>query len=148
MTTWNITTTGNPSLIILKKNIKWWNESTNINCMKWLIHNCIKLLDVSYTFLWMLLLAHVLLSHKLGQLSCPSIIIYLHNIWWSVTAVWIHDSKVHGANMGLISGRQDPGGPHLGPMNFAIWNIFATLSTCRWFSEKCTIGLTNMHTTI
>ena len=33
------------------------------------------------------------------------------------------DSKVHGANMGPISGRQDPGGPHVGPINFAIWDI-------------------------
>ena len=31
------------------------------------------------------------------------------------------DSKVHGANVGSIWGRQDPGGPHVGPMNFAIW---------------------------
>ena len=31
------------------------------------------------------------------------------------------DSKVHGANMGPIWGRQDPGGPHDCPMNFAIW---------------------------
>ena len=31
------------------------------------------------------------------------------------------DSKVHGASMGPIWGRQDPGGPHVGPMNFAIW---------------------------
>ena len=25
--------------------------------------------------------------------------------------------------MGPIWGRQDPGGPHVGPMNFAIWGI-------------------------
>ena len=31
------------------------------------------------------------------------------------------DSKVHEANMGPIWGRQDPDGPHVGPMNFAIW---------------------------
>ena len=31
------------------------------------------------------------------------------------------DSKVHGANMDPIWGRQDPDGPHVGPMNFAIW---------------------------
>ena len=31
------------------------------------------------------------------------------------------DSKIHGANMGPIWGRQDPGGPHVGFMNFAIW---------------------------
>ena len=41
------------------------------------------------------------------------------------------DSKVHGANMGPISGRQGPGGPHVGPKNFAIWvnmlNMIRTL---------------------
>ena len=34
------------------------------------------------------------------------------------------NSKVHEANMGPIWGRQDPGGPHVGPMNFAIWGRF------------------------
>ena len=33
------------------------------------------------------------------------------------------DSKVHEANMGPIWGQQDPGGPHVGPMNFAIWVV-------------------------
>ena len=32
------------------------------------------------------------------------------------------DSKVHGANMGPIWGRQDPGGPHVGHMNLDIWD--------------------------
>ena len=36
---------------------------------------------------------------------------------------WLN-SKVHGANMGPIWGRQDPGGPHVGAMNFAIWVIY------------------------
>ena len=31
------------------------------------------------------------------------------------------DNKVHGANLGPIWGRQDPGGSHVGPMNFAVW---------------------------
>ena len=31
------------------------------------------------------------------------------------------DSKVYGDNMGPIWGQQDPDGPHVGPMNFAIW---------------------------
>ena len=31
------------------------------------------------------------------------------------------DSRVHGANMWPIWGRKDPGGPHVGPMNLAIW---------------------------
>ena len=37
------------------------------------------------------------------------------------------DSKVHGANMRPICGRQDSGGPHVGPMNFAIWEFICTL---------------------
>ena len=32
-------------------------------------------------------------------------------------------SKVHGASMGPIWGRRDPGGPHVGPMDFAILDI-------------------------
>ena len=34
------------------------------------------------------------------------------------------DNKVNGANMEPIWGRLDPGGPHVGPMNFAIWVDF------------------------
>ena len=34
------------------------------------------------------------------------------------------ESKVHGANMGPIWGRQGGrGGPHVGPMNFVIWDV-------------------------
>ena len=36
--------------------------------------------------------------------------------------VWEYpNNKVHGANMGPIWGRQDPGRPHVCPMNLAIW---------------------------
>ena len=34
------------------------------------------------------------------------------------------NSKVHGANMGPTWGRQDPGGPHVDPMNIAIWGLY------------------------
>ena len=33
------------------------------------------------------------------------------------------DNKVHGANMGPTWGRQDPGGPHVGPTSLAIWDL-------------------------
>ena len=36
----------------------------------------------------------------------------------------ILDRKAHGVNMGPIWGRQDPGGPHVSRMNFAIWDAF------------------------
>ena len=50
-----------------------------------------------------------------------------YHMWDNVSPVclrwWISvflDGKVHGANMGPIWGRQDPGGPHVGSMNLAI----------------------------
>ena len=35
----------------------------------------------------------------------------------------IPDSKIDGANVGLTWVRQDPGGPHVGHANLAIWDI-------------------------
>ena len=40
------------------------------------------------------------------------------------------DSKVHGANMRPIWGRQDPGGPHVCPRNIVIWVCSANGSWC------------------
>ena len=48
----------------------------------------------------------------------------------------VPDSKIHMANMGPIWGRQDPGGPHVGPMNFAIWGV----------STMCLQGITWTNT--
>ena len=42
-------------------------------------------------------------------------------------------ARFMGANMGPIWGRQDQGGPHVGPMNFAIWVayfMFLCLGIC------------------
>ena len=35
----------------------------------------------------------------------------------------VPDTKAHGANMGPIWGLQDPCGPHVDPLNFAIWDV-------------------------
>ena len=45
-----------------------------------------------------------------------------YNHWPVCIIDIIPDSKVHGANKGPIWGRQDTGGPHVGPRNFAIWD--------------------------
>ena len=42
---------------------------------------------------------------------------------WEWDDSYFPNSKIHGAIMGPIWGRQEPGGPHVGPMNFAIWVI-------------------------
>ena len=47
-------------------------------------------------------------------------------------------SKVHGAYMGPTWGRQDPGGPHVGPMNLAIRAILFC----------CCLGLPGKNTTV
>ena len=52
-----------------------------------------------------------------------------HNKALSVCVCWdIPDSKVHGAKMGPIWGRQVPGGPHVGPMNFAIRDVLSLVA--------------------
>ena len=55
------------------------------------------------------------------------------------------DSKVHGAKMGPIRGRQDPGGPHVGPMNFAIWVEYhdknhMKLVRTNWYTQLSSIN--------
>ena len=57
-------------------------------------------------------------------------------IWWDhgrfVALLDYPDIKVHGANMGPIWGRQDPGGPHVGPMNSVIWVYSSGKLHCQW----------------
>ena len=50
------------------------------------------------------------------------------------------DSKVHGANMGSIWGRQDPDGPHVGPMNLAIWVDKKNMTSYLWTFSQATIA--------
>ena len=40
-------------------------------------------------------------------------------------------ARFMGANMEPIWGRRDPGGPHVGPMNFAIWDIIQMATNLR-----------------
>ena len=55
-----------------------------------------------------------------SRISCLYNIYY--DVHWPKTDI-IPDSKVYGPNMGPTSGRQGPGGPHVGPMDLAIWDI-------------------------
>ena len=69
--------------------------------------------------------------------------------------VIIPASKVDGANMGSIWGRQDPGGLHVGPMNFAIWDhqilakqchILASLTPKQKYVWVCMMYRCDYHT--
>ena len=94
-------------------------------------------------------------NNRLSSSSINSyILFYQSDLWWSVASEPVNhnlqtpatngdaslrghpyqslpcaspDSKVHGDNTGPIWGRQDPGGPHVGPMNFVIWVVIANL---------------------
>ena len=47
------------------------------------------------------------------------------------------DSKVQGAHMGPLWGRQDPGGPHVGDVNLAIWDgLFATTTSASALTKQ------------
>ena len=98
------------------------------------ILNSIGYLNIITTELWYFsTYMHVIVyAHRL---AVPCICPFLFLIRDIDLSLWIvgnmvtnfPDSKVHGANMGPIWGRQDPDGPHVGPMNFAIW---VTLLLC------------------
>ena len=58
------------------------------------------------------------------------------------TSLMTPDSKVYGANMGSTWGRQGPGGPHVVPMNFAIWDLAVNRLNC--FKETdIYVGISN-----
>ena len=50
----------------------------------------------------------------------------------------IPDSKVHGANMGPTWVLSSPGGPHGGPMNLAIWDVYDALQKIRCDIDEST----------
>ena len=60
------------------------------------------------------------------------------------------DSKYHGADIGPIWGRQDPDGPHVGHMNFAIWVVvrnWKILTLLYWHHHTvCLFLCVHIHT--
>ena len=60
-----------------------------------------------------------------SRLSPPTVVACVPtNLSRPIRQKWINtpDSKVYGANLGPTWCRQDPGGPHVDPMNLAIWD--------------------------
>ena len=115
-------------------------------------HNGISYTGKMISLYWIGALFHVFDSRSrqiVRNLEAPAACLSAWYCWW-VWLQWlfvclsaalvcigcnanIPDSKVHAANMGPIWGRQDPGGPSVGPMNLAIWAA-ACLSAwyCWW----------------
>ena len=57
----------------------------------------------------------------------PQILLWFVLFWMCCPFFVNPDSMVHGANMGPTLGRQDPGGPHIGHMNLAIWEFLKSI---------------------
>ena len=53
----------------------------------------------------------------------------------------VPDSKVYGAYMGPSWGRQDPDGPHVGPMILAIWGVMALMQLATYHRQHIKILL-------
>ena len=70
-------------------------------------------------------------------------------LWWWMEWRDIPDNKVHGSNMGPTGGWQDPGGPHVGPMNYTIWDsplVFIILiKNCWWNRLPANHPLGGLH---
>ena len=68
-------------------------------------------------------LVQVIAWHRMGNKPFPEPMMtkWCYFMPQGHTKISNPDSKLHRANMGPIWGWQDPGGPHIGPMNFAIW---------------------------
>ena len=67
--------------------------------------------------------------HDVISWTHTTIDIYVLTQW--ITDVLFPDSKAHRANMGPIWGWQDPDGPHVGPMNIAIWVVLSHVWSTR-----------------
>ena len=64
------------------------------------------------------------LTNQMSKLNLILPLRYFRYICWCLQDDLIQpDSKVHGSHMEPIWGRQEPGGHHVGPMNFAIWDL-------------------------
>ena len=80
----------------------------------------------------------ILSQERYGPVSFIESLPLLLMIWWGKEPGHQNpDSKVHGDNMGPIWGRQDQGGPHVGPVNFAIWET----RVFTWFSQNVPVSI-------
>ena len=111
----------NPQCLFL-----WVNMKTLVEVLAWSrLHE-----NLSAESMMTLCIPHVqaqnarLGTTDLNMLSWCENTFSLHHIKWDIP-----NSKVHGANMGSIWGRQDPGGPHVGIwccVTAILWDGFLT----------------------
>ena len=103
----------------------------NLQCHQWQQSRQID--DLLFSVLWHVVAysAAIRLVKYDPYLNSQTHTLYLifAGMFWVLIGPWrdIPDSKVHGDNMGPAGGRQDPGGPHVGHTNLAIWDVFVIM---------------------
>ena len=114
--------------------VKWRQFCTGLRV---LIHKGPVITGRHCASLWIWYVSRVGISHGSGSccnVEYPLEILKL-NLANVLPPISYSDSKVHGANMGPILGRQDPFRSHVDPMNFAIWIHFICLIILEFCTE-------------
>ena len=106
----------------------WWNDH---RCY-WVIFSYENSIcqQMTLQFLEIILSNTFSLMRQTFQEGWCDLIRYYSSGWFTLQwqlgpILLIPDSKFHGANMGPIWGRQSPGGPNVGPMNLAVWDVIS-----------------------
>ena len=69
------------------------------------------------------LLGYTTLMHNLNATQWSYVFLVLTRRNEQCKRYW--QQTINNPHMGSIWGRQDPGGPHVGPINFAIWELLS-----------------------
>ena len=85
---------------------------------------------------------HIYILHRPCLCFSQCIACFILFLSWLCVTRHVPDSKVHGANMGPTWVLSAPDGPHVGPVNLAIWGflLYIILNVSAWFSIKPAIS--------
>ena len=95
----------------------YWDDDLHISLFRMKKANKYKPPDPS----WICMRVFVFCQGRRKYEQKNSLIPPSSKVMGSTYLLTVPDSTVYGANMGPIWGRQDTGGPHVGPMNLVTW---------------------------
>ena len=102
-----------------------WGSNVNITYTEWGRVQPLHAIQYDAVIMWSIV------SKILHVVACEFKVWSIFDLCYynAAYSIVFPDRKSHEANMGPIWGRQDPGGPHICPMNFAFWVIFDCIIT-------------------
>ena len=115
---------------------KWSSDAFSLHCALWMWWKYQQRPPSKWSGSIARLSSVHLCFHLCHFCACVLAKINIYNQVSRIEKSTLHDGKVHGADMGPIWGRQDPGGPHVGPMKFAIWVPAKSTPNCNKVKEN------------